>query len=365
MPWKPAPPPLMSDENANELGKWAQQQMEQLAAALENPDVTQYNVLHVEPEKPREGQVVVADGTDWDPGDGAGQYMYIGGAWVIQRNGPEPNSYGTVTDGTTPAPANSAGATFKLRAANGVKVTTQNDDGTHGDNALFEFDINAVTQAAPALGDKVPFADVSNSNATRQDTIQKIFDLIGSLTTKSTPDAADFVAIYDVAASAAKKSPKTAFGGKVLISTTSLVGVSGATITVPSGYTDFTMIWTNCQSSSGLGQSFSLRFSDDAGSTWLTSDWEREGENSGTSSTIEIHANMNNANVWDGIIQVFGYASNHRRPMSGFSFGTGAPGLDLLHAMIGFNSSLPINAVRIQSVTQNWSTGSVDLWGTP
>lgn len=38
--------------------------------------------LHVEPAKPREGMIVIADGTDWDPGDGPGQYTYINGVWV-------------------------------------------------------------------------------------------------------------------------------------------------------------------------------------------------------------------------------------------------------------------------------------------
>lgn len=38
--------------------------------------------LHVEPTKPREGMVVTADGSDWNPGSGAGIYQYRGGSWV-------------------------------------------------------------------------------------------------------------------------------------------------------------------------------------------------------------------------------------------------------------------------------------------
>lgn len=363
--YSPKPLPAGIDPSLQPLADWIMEELQALAREATETQELELRPRSAAPEFPRNGMIVQADGTNWDPGDGEGTYVYQGGNWVPLRQGSEPNSYGVITDGTTAAPSEIANDTFKLRAENGVKVTTANDDVTHGDNALFELDINGITATAPALGDLAPFGDVSNSNAIRRTTYQGIFDLINSLTTKSVPDAADFVAIYDVAASAAKKSPKTAFGGRVLISTTSLVGVSGVTITVPSGYTDFRLIWTNCQSSSGLGQSFSLRLSDDAGSSWLTCDWEREGENSGNSSTIEIHANMNNANVWDGVFTVFGYAQNHRRPASGFSFGTGAPGLDLLNAMVGFNSSLPINAIRIQSVTQNWSTGSVDLWGIP
>lgn len=40
-------------------------------------------VLHVEPEKPRDGWVVVADGSDWNPGSGAGAYLYLSGSWRL------------------------------------------------------------------------------------------------------------------------------------------------------------------------------------------------------------------------------------------------------------------------------------------
>lgn len=39
-------------------------------------------VLHVAPERPEEGMLVFADGTDWNPGSGAGYYERVGGAWV-------------------------------------------------------------------------------------------------------------------------------------------------------------------------------------------------------------------------------------------------------------------------------------------
>lgn len=38
--------------------------------------------LHEAPAKVRAGMVVLADGTDWDPGSGAGFYGYYGAAWV-------------------------------------------------------------------------------------------------------------------------------------------------------------------------------------------------------------------------------------------------------------------------------------------
>lgn len=38
--------------------------------------------LHAEPTRTMEGMVVKADGTNWNPGGGAGVYAYIGGSWV-------------------------------------------------------------------------------------------------------------------------------------------------------------------------------------------------------------------------------------------------------------------------------------------
>ncbi len=37
--------------------------------------------LHVEPARPRDGMVVYADGSDWNPGSGEGYYGYYGSAW--------------------------------------------------------------------------------------------------------------------------------------------------------------------------------------------------------------------------------------------------------------------------------------------
>jgi len=44
-------------------------------------------VWHVAPPKPREGMLVYADGTDWNPGSGAGYYVYYAGAWHPMSGG--------------------------------------------------------------------------------------------------------------------------------------------------------------------------------------------------------------------------------------------------------------------------------------
>jgi hypothetical protein len=39
--------------------------------------------LHAAPERVYTGLLVLADGTDWDPGSGQGVYCYYGGAWNL------------------------------------------------------------------------------------------------------------------------------------------------------------------------------------------------------------------------------------------------------------------------------------------
>lgn len=92
----PKPGPVQNDPALQEIVDWAQQELVALAERLTNFDFVQQNVLHAAPLRPREGLTVVADGTDWNPGSGAGQYTYIGGAWVF-GNTPAPDLTGYLT----------------------------------------------------------------------------------------------------------------------------------------------------------------------------------------------------------------------------------------------------------------------------
>lgn len=77
------PTPIPSDAPAG-LRSWLAAQLREIANALSAPDVMRVRlaVLHAEPEKYADGDVVMADGSDWDPGAGAGVYARVSGAWV-------------------------------------------------------------------------------------------------------------------------------------------------------------------------------------------------------------------------------------------------------------------------------------------
>jgi hypothetical protein len=92
--YSPKPAPYLSSDpkavvgSLNQLSTYVADELQSVAGAASDPvNFLQLNVLHVAPEKPRDGQVVCADGTDWQPlGAGGGFFGYFGGAWVKLNN---------------------------------------------------------------------------------------------------------------------------------------------------------------------------------------------------------------------------------------------------------------------------------------
>jgi hypothetical protein len=74
-----APDPVPSDPKL--YPSYLQREFEKLANAVNAP--IKLEVLHAEPSKPRDGDLLEADGTDLNPGSGAGLYIRRAGAWVF------------------------------------------------------------------------------------------------------------------------------------------------------------------------------------------------------------------------------------------------------------------------------------------
>ena len=65
-----------------DLPQFLDQELRNIAQAQSAPVfVLALATSHKEPAKLADGYVVLADGTDWDPGSGAGVYCYRAGAW--------------------------------------------------------------------------------------------------------------------------------------------------------------------------------------------------------------------------------------------------------------------------------------------
>lgn len=65
-----------------DLRSWANRELQRVSQAFVSSSAqTTVPVLNNAPEKPQVGQIVFADGTNWDPGSGRGLYYYDSG-WV-------------------------------------------------------------------------------------------------------------------------------------------------------------------------------------------------------------------------------------------------------------------------------------------
>lgn len=76
MTYYPAAPPDLTPAS-----QYARRELEKLAGEIKAPKTLQLTVSHTAPAKPRDGMITLADGTDWNPGSGAGFYGYYGSAW--------------------------------------------------------------------------------------------------------------------------------------------------------------------------------------------------------------------------------------------------------------------------------------------
>ena len=76
-------PTAIPSDTPSGLRSWLALQFRTLSDVLARPEANgvRFAVLHVEPDRRQDGDVVFADGSDWNPGSGAGLYERRGGAW--------------------------------------------------------------------------------------------------------------------------------------------------------------------------------------------------------------------------------------------------------------------------------------------
>lgn len=71
--WTPNPSPSSNEK----LSEYLFHELNRLSDILFNISVMRLEQTNVEPEKPRDGEIRYADGTNWNPGSGQGIYVYI------------------------------------------------------------------------------------------------------------------------------------------------------------------------------------------------------------------------------------------------------------------------------------------------
>lgn len=73
------PEPLLGDGN---IVEYLQRELQRISNAFDGVTAINLEELNVAPERPRDGMIVLADGTNWNPGTGAGYYGYQNGVWT-------------------------------------------------------------------------------------------------------------------------------------------------------------------------------------------------------------------------------------------------------------------------------------------
>jgi len=62
------------------LSEWLYRELSRISSEMDKRH--DLEVLYTEPSRLHEGMIRYADGTNWNPGSGAGPYCYNGSSWV-------------------------------------------------------------------------------------------------------------------------------------------------------------------------------------------------------------------------------------------------------------------------------------------
>lgn len=76
-----APGPIQGEIKDPELVAYIQRELQAISDVLAETQEIELRPRNSAPTKIREGMIVFADGTHWNPGAGKGVYVYSSGAW--------------------------------------------------------------------------------------------------------------------------------------------------------------------------------------------------------------------------------------------------------------------------------------------
>ena len=74
-------PKRLNRDSLDQLAGDVEEELLRLGGILKALRIMQLNPSYTEPPKPRDGMIVYADGTQWNPGSGEGYYGYYNSTW--------------------------------------------------------------------------------------------------------------------------------------------------------------------------------------------------------------------------------------------------------------------------------------------
>ena len=93
----PSPVP----NNTENLASYLQEELKRIAEATNNISDGHLDKAHVEPPRPRAGDIRYADGSDWNPGQGENLYYFNGTIWRAYAGGSGAGDFAQIDDTTT------------------------------------------------------------------------------------------------------------------------------------------------------------------------------------------------------------------------------------------------------------------------
>ena len=74
-------PDVFTGSSLTELRAFLETQLQRIAVEMADMVSVELRPISREPERPQDGMLIFADGTNFNPGGGAGTYERRGGAW--------------------------------------------------------------------------------------------------------------------------------------------------------------------------------------------------------------------------------------------------------------------------------------------
>ena len=92
--WTPNPAPVNNDN----LSDYLYHELNRLSDIIFNLDIMRLEQSNTVPDKPRDGDIRYADGTNWNPGQGENLYYFDGTNWIAFAGGSGSGSYAEFYD---------------------------------------------------------------------------------------------------------------------------------------------------------------------------------------------------------------------------------------------------------------------------
>jgi hypothetical protein len=85
MTFRPDVSPVFKNSELRNLAAWASRQLYRLSNEQQISNFVILAKQYKAPDKPQDGQIAYADGTEWNPGSGRGAYRYdaTGSTWQL------------------------------------------------------------------------------------------------------------------------------------------------------------------------------------------------------------------------------------------------------------------------------------------